>query len=1162
MSKKFKYPYVITVPGYIEASLGIQVVHKLCHLINENGGEAYIVSPETNPEWNTPQLTSGQFNEYKKSGEAFIAVYPEIESGNPLEAPVCVRYMLNREGVLNGNSINAGEDDLFFFYRKEFAENEVNINLLTITTCDLTVFCNDVEEKDIDFLYLNRVPKKVVNFSELPENISILSMENPLSLNELAKVLKRGRVLYSYEASGTCSLAALCGCPVVAMVAPGYEKYAITEKTLPDIGGGGIAWCDTPDEIENARKTAYKVRDSYLELETVLKNQLAEFFSLTQTHAENYATKHAEENIKHWLECRKIIDSEKVEFIGKNVSFSKKKSLLIYVYDCSKDDAAICKTLRSLSTIYSLYPYIQCVVYTNKKINLTDFSDFVRIRDAHNIIQDMRNTIQDEDFEWFQFINAGTEIVADSYLVAISNITSENDFYAIYTDKIVVDNNGEMESCFLPDFNIDYLLSTPAILSKGSFFHRDAFLKINDLPNLSVTSLEFEILIELIMMLGASRIGHIPEPVLIFRKDDLTPSNEESRIITNYLNFQGYHDGEVVKNQCGANRIIYNCSAELPKVSIVIIENNNINALQRCVTSLLERSKYYNYEILIVSCNTDNEEVIHWLNEIGSIDSQRMKVIKVKDKKGKSSLINISASEALGEYLLLLDATIFPVHDEWLQNLMNHGLRREVGCVGGKIIHLDETIYSAGLVLGINGVAESPFLNVRYDSPGYTLRLAVDQNYSAMSSEYLLIRKSIFQSVGGMSDTLTENYLSDIDLCLKVYAAGYLSVWTPYSIVATDRRIEQGFCKSEKISSQEMSIYEKWLPVIVSDPAYNKNLSLSKSYSLEKNIKPGLHLLHEKSLPSVVLLPELSDLASSYRLLAPFHEMKNFGMADGAVLSEKITVSEFYRYSPDVFITHYSHTLLNQLKRLKDFFAIYDARNLFNPCFFDKKNKKDGFTLLKEEFSVFNRIIVGSEIMAERYSKTHHDVKVLPTFLPMEWGNINLSENRQKKLRVGCITVDLKEEDLELIYEVIRDFSNEVTWVFLGYCPPQLKASVHELHRYQGLAQYPQQLASLNLDIAVAPLADNIFNRWRSNTRLLELGACGIPVICSNISSYQSNLPIKLVKNRYKDWCGAIREYINNHDDVRKTGMVFQDEIRAKWLLDRRNLEVIMNAWL
>lgn len=147
MNKKFKYPYVMTVPGYIEASLGIQVVHRLCHLINQHGGEAYVVSPETNPEWNTPQLTSGKFNEYKESGEIFIAVYPEIESGNPLEAPVCVRYMLNKEAVLNGNSINADEDDLFFFYRQEFAENEANVNLLTISTYDLSVFVMMLKRK-------------------------------------------------------------------------------------------------------------------------------------------------------------------------------------------------------------------------------------------------------------------------------------------------------------------------------------------------------------------------------------------------------------------------------------------------------------------------------------------------------------------------------------------------------------------------------------------------------------------------------------------------------------------------------------------------------------------------------------------------------------------------------------------------------------------------------------------------------------------------------------------------------------------------------------------------------------------------------------------------------------------------------------------------------
>lgn len=112
---EFKHPYYIFSPDYRESSGGIQALHKLCHQINLHGGNAWMVNSDiTNPAWNTPKLDVEIYDQHKKSELIPIAVYPEIYSGNPIKADVCVRYMLNHEALLNGNRLNETEEDLFF----------------------------------------------------------------------------------------------------------------------------------------------------------------------------------------------------------------------------------------------------------------------------------------------------------------------------------------------------------------------------------------------------------------------------------------------------------------------------------------------------------------------------------------------------------------------------------------------------------------------------------------------------------------------------------------------------------------------------------------------------------------------------------------------------------------------------------------------------------------------------------------------------------------------------------------------------------------------------------------------------------------------------------------------------------------------------------------
>ncbi|MEQ9859860.1 glycosyltransferase [Pectobacterium cacticida] len=1165
MGKKFKYPYVITAPSYIESSLGVQVVHRLCHLINAHGGEAYIISPVTNPEWNTPQLTSEKFSEYKESGKIFIAVYPEIVSGNPLQAPICVRYMLNREGVLNGNSINAGEEDLFFFYRQEFAENEANVNLLTISTYDLSVFCDDVKEKDLDILYLNRVPRSSIDFSTLPENIMVLSMEQPLSLHELARVLKRGRVLYSYESSGTCALAGLCGCPVVARVALGYEKYAITENTSKDVGNADFAWNDSPYELERVRATLYRYKEFYEGLESVSNQQLLTFLNITQDKAQNYYDNSYEENVVAWIK-QQALSPERVSLVFKSINkLVSPQTICVCIYDHSKCWHEVLTTLESLLPVKQMYSRLNCIIFTDEEYTISkDFESWVSLCGKTKLSDAIKNIVIDQCVDWFQYVRAGVTFITDGIFSAICYLNKISEYSVVYPDKIFINETGGLESAFLPDFSIDYFLGFPSAFFVGCYFHKRIFKDTVFCNEITPDFFDFDIFMRVITEKGNESVGHFSEPLLISESKQVLDSSKTEQLVSNYLSAKGYMNGLILHNASGGCRVIYDHKKDLPKISIVIIDNGKLNILQRCVMGILEKSKYPHYEILVLSCYAGIEENRYWLEEVSKIDPNRIKVILSPYQKSRARLNNIAANQASGDYLLLLDVGVFPAHDEWLENLVNHCLRDDVGCVGSKVINLNEKIYSAGMVLGLNGIGESPFIGSHYSAPGYMHRLAIEQNYSALPLLCLLIKRSIYQDVGGIDESLTEGCLGDIDLSLKIRAAGYLIVWTPYSIVATDLSPVKKDRSNETYSEQEMGIYCKWGDVIANDPAYNKNLSLVKDYKIKKDIRPYGLSLEPQPLPRVMIFSGDRNPVGTYRLDEPFNKMRYNGMVDGAVASEPTGISDFLQIQPNVVITQNpirSRQIVN-FKSIKDCFSIYDMNYFESNNFDDGKSKKEHLNKIKESLASFDRVIVGSEVLVEKYGRLHHDIRVLPTYLPHYWNDLAITEKVSDKPRVGCITLDLSGEDIELVSNVIRNFSRHVTWVFLGTCPLKLKPFIHEYHRYHGFKYYPQQLVSLNLDFAIAPLADNTANRSRNNIRLLELGICGIPVICSDVVCYKSRLSVNPVKNRYKDWSMAMSQYIDDINSARTVGAMLKREVQENWMLDQKNLEVIKKIWL
>jgi glycosyltransferase involved in cell wall biosynthesis len=219
---------------------------------------------------------------------------------------------------------------------------------------------------------------------------------------------------------------------------------------------------------------------------------------------------------------------------------------------------------------------------------------------------------------------------------------------------------------------------------------------------------------------------------------------------------------------------------------------------------------------------------------------------------------------------------------------------------------------------------------------------------------------------------------------------------------------------------------------------------------------------------------------------------------------------------------------------------------------------REGHLRMVEALKKSDSMIVTTEPLKNHYDKYIQNVKIIPNCLTQKWLSIKLVKMNKTRLRVGWIGAGQHQGDLEIINDVVKRLSDRVDWIFMGMHTEQVKPYIKEFHSFVSIKDYPLKMASLNLDIAVAPLEDNWFNQCKSNLRLLEYGAMGWPVVCSDVFPYQSyEPPVIRCKNNVEEWVGAITDLIDNESKRVKLGLDLNI-----WVNNKFNLDGWSTKWL
>lgn len=257
--------------------------------------------------------------------------------------------------------------------------------------------------------------------------------------------------------------------------------------------------------------------------------------------------------------------------------------------------------------------------------------------------------------------------------------------------------------------------------------------------------------------------------------------------------------------------IDYELPSPAPLVSIIIPNKDQRLMLERCVYSILEKSTYPNYEIIIVENNSEQQDTFDCYEQLSHDQHIRICAVEVNGFNF-SKLINAGEREAKGDYLLLLNNDTKVITPNWIEQLLGPCMREEVAATGAKLYYADGTVQHAGVfVTPIGGVHIGMLL--AHDDPGYIERVDVPANYSAVTAACMLVRRAAFAQVGGFDEQLAVSY-NDIDFCLKLREAGYFITYVPFAELTHYESASRGdrITKQDKIriTTERGLMIQRW----------------------------------------------------------------------------------------------------------------------------------------------------------------------------------------------------------------------------------------------------------------------------------------------------------------------------------------------------------------
>lgn len=439
--------------------------------------------------------------------------------------------------------------------------------------------------------------------------------------------------------------------------------------------------------------------------------------------------------------------------------------------------------------------------------------------------------------EWIALMDQDDVLSVDALVRVAGLINRHPEARLVYSDEDKLDENGgRFDPYFKCDWNYQLFLSQNMISHLG-VYHRETIRKIGGFRPGFEGSQDYDLALRFIGQIQPEQIFHIPRVLYHWRVHNRsTAVGAEAKpyaviagqkAISEHLERQQVY-AKVEILPIHMYRVKYLLPEVLPKISVIIPTRNNKDLLQTCLESVIEKTDYPDFEILVINNASDDPATIRYLNKIR--EHPEVRVLNDVRPFNFSALNNRAVESARSELICFLNDDTEVINADWLCEMVSMVMQPGIAIVGARLWYPDGRLQHGGVILGIGGVGSHAHKGVAHHDYGYFCRAVLQQEFSAVTAACMLIRKDVFVQAGGFDEENLRIAYNDVDLCLKVKSLGYKVAWTPFAELYHHESVSRGddFAEDQirRFKAENEFMFRKWPRVIQNDPAYSSNLTI------------------------------------------------------------------------------------------------------------------------------------------------------------------------------------------------------------------------------------------------------------------------------------------------------------------------------------------------
>ncbi len=438
--------------------------------------------------------------------------------------------------------------------------------------------------------------------------------------------------------------------------------------------------------------------------------------------------------------------------------------------------------------------------------------------------------------EYIALLDHDDELHPRALLEVAKALNDKPELKALYSDEDKMDLQGlRSDPYFKPGWDRQLILGQNFFSHLG-VYQTELVRQVGGFRKGFEGSQDHDLILRCIEHLRDDEIGHIPKVLYHWRMVPGSTSvslGEKSyaaqagrRAVQEYLERQR-ENARVSILESGYYRIQYALPASLPKISLIVPTRDKAELLRLSIRSILDKTRYPDYEIIVVDNGSIEPETRALFAELQQ--DARVRVLSYPYPFNYSAINNFAVRHARGNVLGLVNNDIEVISPDWLEEMLAYACKPKIGAVGCMLLYPDEHIQHAGVLIGLHGVAGHPYSRMPRHFGGQMGRALLVQRFSAVTAACLLVRREVYERVGGLDEGLKVAF-NDVDFCLRVQQAGYRNVWTPHAVMyhheSATRGADDNPEKKARMSSEIAFMQARWGDALLQDGSYNPNLTL------------------------------------------------------------------------------------------------------------------------------------------------------------------------------------------------------------------------------------------------------------------------------------------------------------------------------------------------